>query len=257
MSINGGDGTENNHLIDGMDNNERYIGTIGVKPSMDAIQEIRVQTNLYSAESGRTGGGVINILTKSGTNAFHGSAYEFYRNDRFDERDYFATIDPILNQHQFGGSLGGPVVANRTFFFGDYERLDSTSGQVNNLTIPTLKMRQGDFSEVSGQIFDPFTSPRVGVPEQPDSGQPDRPDRRAVSGALPGPDHQRAGQQLPEHDRGHSAHQYGGRPPRPPDQREQHDLGPLVVQRSRQLQSSRLPGGSGHRDQPWLYRWHE
>ena len=73
VSINGGDGTGNNHLIDGMDNNERYIGTIGVKPSMDAIQEIRVETNLYSAESGRTGGGVINILTKSGTNAFHGS----------------------------------------------------------------------------------------------------------------------------------------------------------------------------------------
>jgi hypothetical protein len=164
VSINGGDGTGNNHLIDGMDNNERYIGTIGVKPSMDAIQEIRVETNLYSAESGRTGGGVINILTKSGTNAFHGSAYEFYRNDRFDERDYFATIDPILNQHQFGGSIGGPIVSNRTFFFGDYERLNSTSGQVNNLTIPTLKMRQGDFSEVSGQIFDPFTSPRVAFP---------------------------------------------------------------------------------------------
>ncbi len=64
---------------------------------------------------------MINILTKSGTNEFHGSAYEFYRNDRFDERDYFATVDPMLNQHQFGGSLGGPVVSNRTFFFGDYE----------------------------------------------------------------------------------------------------------------------------------------
>jgi hypothetical protein len=164
VSINGGDGTDNNHLLDGMDNNERLIGTIGVKPAIDAIQEIRVQTNLYSAESGRTGGGVINLLTKSGTNEFHGSAYEFYRNARFDERDYFATIDPINNQHQFGGSLGGPVLRNRTFFFGDYERLNATSGQVNNLTIPTLKMRQGDFSEVSGQIFDPFTSPRVAFP---------------------------------------------------------------------------------------------
>src|SRR5689334_4351101 len=81
--------------IDGMDNNERYIGTIGVKPSLDAIQEIRVQTNLYSAEVGRTGGGVINILTKSGTNQYHGSGYEFYRNGRFDSRDYFATVDPI------------------------------------------------------------------------------------------------------------------------------------------------------------------
>jgi hypothetical protein len=164
VSINGAADTQNNQMIDGMDNNERYIGTIGVKPSMDAIQEIRVQTNLYSAEVGRTGGGVINILTKSGTNAFNGSAYEFYRNDRFDERDYFATVDPILNQHQFGGSVGGPVFANRTFFFGDYERFHSDRGQVNNLTIPTLKMRQGDFSEVPGQIFDPFTTPRTPFP---------------------------------------------------------------------------------------------
>jgi len=115
VSINGGDGTDNNHLLDGMDNNERLIGTIGIKPAIDAIQEIRVQTNLYSAESGRTGGGVINLLTKSGTNAFRGSAYEYYRDARFDERDYFATIDPINNQHQFGGSIGGPVVSNRTF----------------------------------------------------------------------------------------------------------------------------------------------
>ena len=164
VSINGAADTQNNQMIDGMDNNERYIGTIGVKPSMDAIQEVRVQTNLYSAEVGRTGGGVINILTKSGTNEFTGSAYEFYRNDRFDERDYFATVDPILDQHQFGGSLGGPVIPNRTFFFADYERFDSERGQVNNLTIPTMKMRQGDFSEVAAQIYDPFTTPRTPFP---------------------------------------------------------------------------------------------
>jgi hypothetical protein len=164
VSINGAADTQNNQMIDGMDNNERYIGTIGVKPAIDAIQEIRVQTNLYSAEVGRTGGGVINILTKSGTNQFQGSGYEFYRNDRFDERDYFATVDPILNQHQFGGSLGGPVVSNRTFFFADYERFHSDRGLVNNLTIPTMKMRRGDFSEITGQIYDPFTTPRTPFP---------------------------------------------------------------------------------------------
>ena len=233
------------------------IGTIGVKPSIDAIQEIRVETNLYSAESGRTGGGVINILTKSGTNEFHGSAYEFYRNARFDERDYFATIDPILNQHQFGGSIGGPVLRNRTFFFADYERLNATSGQVNNLTIPTLKMRQGDFSEVSGQIFDPFTSPRVAFPNNQIPANRIDPIAARYLALYPAADGERARQQLPEHDRGHSPQQYGGRPHRPPDQCEQHDLGPLVVQQSRQVQSRRLPGGSGHRDQPWLYRGHE
>jgi len=164
VSINGGAGGENNHQIDGMDNNERFIGTIGVKPSMDAVQEIRVQTNLYSAESGRTGGGVIGLITKSGTNEFHGSAYEYYRNARFDERDYFANRAPVNNQHQFGATLGGPIVRNRTFFFSDYERVNATTGQVNNITLPTLKMRMGDFSEISGQIFDPFTSPRVAFP---------------------------------------------------------------------------------------------
>ena len=104
ISINGAADNQNNQLIDGMDNNERAIGTIGVKPSMDAIAEVRVQTNMYSAEVGRTAGGVINILTKSGTNEFHGSAFEFYRNDRFDSRDYFATTDPMLKQNQFGGN---------------------------------------------------------------------------------------------------------------------------------------------------------
>ena len=165
VSINGESENRNNQMIDGMDNNERSIGTVGVKPSMDAIAEVRVQTNLYSAEAGRASGGIINILTKSGTNQFHGTAYEFVRNDRFDSRDFFARVDPILKQHQFGGSLGGPLVSNRTFFFADYEGLRNTKGQVNNLTLPTLKMRRGDFSELlPTQIFDPTTAGRVAFP---------------------------------------------------------------------------------------------
>ena len=174
-------------MIDGMDNNERYIGTIGVKPSMDAIQEVRVQTNLYSAEVGRTGGGVINILTKSGTNEFHGSAYEFYRNDRFDERDYFATVDPILNQHQFGGSLGGPVVSNRTFFFADYERFDADQGAGQQPDDSDDEDAAGRLLGSHGADLRPVHDAAHAIPGQPDSGQPYRPDRRAVSGALPGP----------------------------------------------------------------------
>ena len=85
--------------------------------------------------------------------------YEFARNDRFDSRDFFARVDPILKQQQFGGSLGGPMVSNKTFFFADYEGLRNTKGQVNNLTLPTVKMRTGDFSELlPTQIFDPTTS---------------------------------------------------------------------------------------------------
>ena len=116
ISINGALDNQNNQLIDGVDNNERAIGTVGVKPSIDAIAEVKVETNMYTAEVGRTAGGVVNIITKSGTNAFHGSAFEFYRNDHFDARNYFATnVDkPVLHQNQYGGSLGGPVAKSRT-----------------------------------------------------------------------------------------------------------------------------------------------
>jgi carboxypeptidase family protein len=156
ISINGAGDNQNNLLIDGMDNNERAIGTIVVKPSMDALAEVRVQTNMYPAEVGRTAGGVVNLLTKSGTNEFHGSAFGFFRDDRFDARDYFAKQDPILKQKQFGATLGGPVQSNRTFFFADYEGFRQRQGQVNILTVPTLAMRNGDFSELSQPIYDPL-----------------------------------------------------------------------------------------------------
>ena len=103
MSVNGQNDVLNNNLIDGVDNNERFIGTIGVRPSVDAIAEVKVQTNSYTAETGRTAGAVVNILTKSGTNDFNGSAYGFFRNEKFDSYDYFARRDqpkPLLRQQQ-------------------------------------------------------------------------------------------------------------------------------------------------------------
>src|SRR5919201_3538754 len=166
VSINGAMDNQNNHLIDGIDNNERSIGTVGVKPSIDAIAEVKVQTNMYTAEVGRTFGGVVNIITKSGGNAFHGSAFEFLRNDSFDARNFFATSipKPKLNQNQYGGSLGGPVIHNKTFFFGDFERFDVTQGVTNVATVPTAKMRAGDCSELSTTIYDPATTPRAPFP---------------------------------------------------------------------------------------------
>ena len=123
FSVNGQNDFLNNNMIDGMDNNERYFGTIVVRPSIDAVQEVNVSTNLYSAEVSRTEGGVTNVITKSGTNTFHGSLYEYLRNDILDARNYFATTGPKpeLRQNQFGGSIGGPIRKNKTFFFGDYE----------------------------------------------------------------------------------------------------------------------------------------
>ena len=171
VSVNGQNDVLNNNLIDGIDNNERYIGTIGVRPSVDAIAEVKVQTNMYTAESGRTAGAVVNILTKSGTNDFHGSAYGFFRNEKYDSYEFFARRDrpkPLLRQQQWGGSLGGRVIRNKTFFFADYERYHQDRDQTFVSTVPTAAMRAGDFSELLStrgiQIYDPLTTPRTPFP---------------------------------------------------------------------------------------------
>ena len=159
ISVNGQSDANNNELIDGVDNNERIIGSIGVRPSVDAIAEFRVQTNTYPAEVGRTAGAVVNVISKAGTNRLHGSVYEFIRNDALDARDYFATTGrrPEYRQNQFGGSLGGPIKHDRTFFFGDYEGLRIVQGQTIVSTVPTLFEEQhpGNFTDVGGPVLAP------------------------------------------------------------------------------------------------------
>jgi hypothetical protein len=140
LSVNGQDDTLNNWVVDGVDDNERIIGTIGVKPNVEGIQEITVQTNNYSAEAGRTAGGVINLVTRSGTNKFHGSAYEYFRNDIFDGRNFFQNggSKPELRQNQYGVSVGGPVIPDRTFFYFDWEGFRQVSGVTYTGTVPTI-----------------------------------------------------------------------------------------------------------------------
>ncbi len=161
ISVNGQSDANNNELIDGVDNNERVIGSIGVRPSVDAIAEFRVQTNTYPAEIGRTAGAVINVISKAGTNHLHGSAYDFLRNDALDAKDYFANTGrrPEYRQNQFGGSLGGPIRQDRTFFFGDYEGLRIVQGQTIVSTVPTLfeEENPGNFSDVGGPVLNPAT----------------------------------------------------------------------------------------------------
>jgi hypothetical protein len=170
VSVNGQNDVLNNNLIDGMEQQRAVHGTIGVRPSVDAIAEVKVQTNTYTAETGRTAGAVLNILTKSGTNDFHGSGYGFFRNEKFDSYDYFARRDqpkPRLRQQQWGGSFGGPIVRNRTFIFADYERYHQERGQTFVSTVPTARMRIGDFSELLSRgivIYDPLASPRTPFP---------------------------------------------------------------------------------------------
>ncbi|AXC12046.1 Oar protein [Acidisarcina polymorpha] len=140
ISVNGQDDTLNNWVVDGIDDNERIIGSIGVKPNVEGIQEITVQTNSYAAEAGRTAGGVINIVTRSGTNQFHGSVYEYFRNDIFDGRNYFQSTGrkPELRQNQYGASIGGPIFRDRTFFYFDFEGLRQVSGVTDTGTVPTM-----------------------------------------------------------------------------------------------------------------------
>ena len=160
----------NNFLYDGVDDNERLTLSIVLRPAVEAVQEFKIQTNLYSADVGRNSGAVVDVITKSGTNSLHGSAFEFIRNSAVDARSYFnkaGTAYPSFRLNQFGGSLGGPVVIpklyngkNRTFFFMDYEGYRNSSQIFILGNVPTLKMRQGDFSETAA-IYDPLTTRTV------------------------------------------------------------------------------------------------
>ncbi len=142
ISANGEEELFNLFLLDGLENSDRASGLIAVQPSIDAIQEVKVNTNLYNAELGRTAGAVVSIITKAGTNTLHGTVYEFFRNDITDARNFFAAgiRKPELRQNQFGASVGGPILKNRTFFFGDYEGFRQIDGTqtVYTSTVPTL-----------------------------------------------------------------------------------------------------------------------
>ncbi len=157
----------NNFLYDGIDDNERLTLSIVLRPAVEAVREFKIQTNLYSADVGRNSGAVVDVITKSGTNQLHGSLFEYLRNSAMDARDFFnpqGTAFPTFRLNQFGGSFGGPVVIpkiyngrNRTFFFVDYEGYRRDAQQINLGSIPTLRMRQGDFGETN-TIYDPATT---------------------------------------------------------------------------------------------------
>ena len=128
VSVNGGRGRSNNFSVNGGDANDLFANLPTVQPSPDSIEEFRVLTNTFDAEYGRNSGSVVNVVTKSGTNDWHGSAYEFFRNKVLNANDYCLTAaeglpcdKPQSNQNQFGGTFGGPIIKNRTFFFASYE----------------------------------------------------------------------------------------------------------------------------------------
>ncbi len=125
FSANGQRPRDNNYMLDGVDNNETWLQTVVIFPSVDALDEFKMQTSTYSAEYGRSLGGVVNLQIKSGTNSLHGSGFEFHRNDAFDANNFFNNRagrgKPEFKQNQFGGTIGGPVFKDKTFFFSDYQ----------------------------------------------------------------------------------------------------------------------------------------
>ncbi len=162
-SINGADTQLNNNQIDGTDNNERIIGTIGVKPLLDSIEEVTVQTNNFTPETGRSAGGVISVLTKRGTNQFHGSAYEFIQNSYFNAKAPFGSpgATPEQRQNDFGGSLGGPIFRDKTFFFVGAEgfRLVQAAQNPSLSTVPTAAQDANPAGVVAADPYIPAGTP--------------------------------------------------------------------------------------------------
>jgi hypothetical protein len=161
FSANGQRPRDNNYMLDGVDNNETWLQTVVLFPSVDALDEFKMQTSTYSAEFGHSLGGVVNLQIKSGTNAIHGSGFEFLRNSVFDANNFFnnraGRDKPDFSQHQFGGTVGGPLRKDKTFYFFDYQGYDVNQGATYLSTVPSAKMRAGDFSELNRIIYDPIT----------------------------------------------------------------------------------------------------
>jgi hypothetical protein len=159
--INGGRPRVNEYLYDGISVLQPEPGTVPFFPVIDAIQEFKLETNSPPAEFGRFNGGVVNLTTKSGTNALHGSLFEFFRNEALNALNLFTpagSAKPVFRRNQFGGTLGGAIRKDKTFFFTDYQGTRQLIGRIRTSTVPTLKQRDGDFSETkSAKIYDPVT----------------------------------------------------------------------------------------------------
>jgi hypothetical protein len=161
FSANGQRPRDNNYILDGVDNNETWLQTVVIFPAVDSLDEFKLQTSTYSAEFGRSLGGVVNLQIKSGSNDFRGSGYEFFRHDTLDANNFFnnraGRPKPPFEQHQFGGTLGGPVWRSKTFFFGSYQGYRVNQGQTFLSTVPSERMRRGDFGEINRVLYDPLT----------------------------------------------------------------------------------------------------
>jgi hypothetical protein len=165
-SVNGALAAGNSYLVDGIYNRNLWLNTLIMVPVVDAIQEYRVMTSNYTAEYGESAGAVTEVSTKSGTNELHGAVWEFLRNDKLNANNFFTnrtgTPRPAFRRNEFGAAVGGPILRNRTFFFGDYQGIRLAQPQTYTSTIPTLAQQQmvmtGNFSALGAAIYNPYST---------------------------------------------------------------------------------------------------
>ncbi len=166
VSVNGGRSRANNFSVNGGDANDQFVNLPTIQPTPDAIEEFRVISNTFDAEYGRNSGAVVNVVTKSGTNQWHGDVYEYFRNTVLNAQGFFNTVKPQENQNQFGGTFGGPIIKDRTFFFVSYEGRRVRQGiSGETVAVPNPQERTGVFNvtntvdnALDGAITDQFTA---------------------------------------------------------------------------------------------------
>lgn len=202
IDVNGQQFTANGFLLDGTENNSSILGIAVINPNIDSLQEFKVTTSDYDAEFGSVAGALMQATTKSGTNQYHGSLFEYLRNDYFNAKDRFSGINLPLRWNQFGGTLGGPIVKDKLFFFGDYQGTRRRRAATTTTTVPTAAERSGDLTALLGDYLctDGSSSPtgcagpimvsttegalipaRAGMVFDPSSGNPDGTGRKAIS----------------------------------------------------------------------------
>ena len=175
ITVNGQHFSGTGYQLDGTENRDPILGIIVINPNLEAIGETKITSQNYDAEFGQAIAGVVSVQTKSGSNEIHGSLFEFRETDRFQARNPFSQSQPdkitgkfipATKKNQFGGSIGGPIVKNKFFYFGDYQGTRSKVGGTRLLTVPTVKARTGDLSEYGTAIFDPATGTSVATRTQ-------------------------------------------------------------------------------------------
>ena len=223
FNVNGMRNQSNNFLLDGAPNNDSFNTGFVLRPPPDAIDEFRIFTHAFNAEYGRNAGAVVSVVTRAGSREWRGSGWWFDRDDALEARNRFAVTKPALDQHQFGGTAGGPIVENKAFVFGYYEGFRNRRGTTDTRVVPSAAQRAGDFSggpairdPLTGQPFPGNVIP-AGAPRRHCGAAP----RRLRAAAEP------AGQPL---------HAVAGRP-----------RSPAPVRRARRPQRQRVEQGAGAR----------